>query len=92
MGLTHCTYSQMHCRRYLISTLVHLVCVLPYNNQRFAPQHVTSDMIQQLNQENQEWVELQSKKQCIERCSEYYEELISLRWHPDRVEHLIQSR
>jgi hypothetical protein len=46
-------------------------------------------MIQQLNQENQEWVELQSKKRCIERCSEYYEELMSLQWHPDRVEHLL---
>jgi hypothetical protein len=25
---------------------------------------------------------------CIERCSLYYEELMSLMWHPDRIDYL----
>jgi hypothetical protein len=72
----------------LPSTLVHLVCVLPHNNERFAPQSVSPEMIQQLNQENQEWVELQSKERCMKRCERYFEELMHNRWHPERVFHL----
>jgi Leucine-rich repeat (LRR) protein len=72
----------------LPSTLIHVVCVLPHNNERFAPQIATPDMIQQVNQENQEWMELQSMKRCMGRCSTYYEELMHQRWNPDRVLHL----
>jgi hypothetical protein len=45
-------------------------------------------MIQQVNKENQEWMESQSMKRCMERCSTYYEELMHRQWHPDRVVHL----
>jgi hypothetical protein len=30
-------------------------------------------------------METQSMERCIKRCSVYYEELMSLMWHPDRV-------
>jgi Leucine-rich repeat (LRR) protein len=72
----------------LPSTLIYMVCILPHNNERFAPERVTPDMIQQVNRENQEWMELQSMKRCMGRCSTYYEELMCVRWHPDRVLHL----
>jgi hypothetical protein len=72
----------------LPSTLIHMVCILPHNNERFAPERVTPDMIQQVNQENQEWMELQSMKRCMGRCSTYYEELMHNRWNPERVFHL----
>jgi Leucine-rich repeat (LRR) protein len=72
----------------LPSTLINLVFILPHNNERFSPQRVSPDMIQQLNQENQEWFELQSRKRCMDRCSEYYEELMCNRWHPDRIDHM----
>jgi Leucine-rich repeat (LRR) protein len=69
-------------------TLIHVVCVLPHNNERFAPLRATPEMIQQVNQENQEWMELQSMKRCMVRCSAYYEELMHNRWNPERVFHL----
>jgi hypothetical protein len=72
----------------LPSTLLHLICILPYTKERYAPLRLTYDMIQQLNQENQEWMESQSKVRCMKRCSTYYEELMYRQWHPDRVVHL----
>lgn len=69
----------------LPSTLIHVVCVLPHNNERFAPLRTTPEMIQQVNQANQEWMELQSMKRCMGRCSTYYEELMHQRWNPERV-------
>jgi hypothetical protein len=49
---------------------------------------MTPEIVQQLNQENQEWMEVQSMGRCMGRCSTYFEELMRLRWHPDRVEKL----
>jgi hypothetical protein len=49
---------------------------------------MTPENIKQLNQENQEWMELQSMGRCMARCSAYFEELMRLRWHPDRVDYL----
>jgi hypothetical protein len=72
----------------LPSSLIHVVCVLPHNNERFAPLRATPDMIQEVNQANQEWMELQSMKRCMGRCSTYYEELMHHRWNPDRVDYL----
>jgi len=69
----------------LPSTLTCMVCVLPHNNERFSPQHVTPDMIQQINRENQEWMETQSMERCMKRCCVYYQELMHDRWNPDRV-------
>lgn len=74
----------------LPSTLIYVVCVLPHNNERFAPESVTLDMIQQVNKENQEWMESQSMRRCMKRCSTYYEELMHRQWHPDRVVHLYE--
>ena len=72
----------------LPSTLIHVVCVLPHNNERFAPRPVTPEMIQQVNLENQEWAESLSKKRSMERCFIYYEELMHNRWNPDRIDYL----
>lgn len=72
----------------LPSTLIYVVCILPHNNERFAPLRATPEMIQQVNRENQEWMELQSMKRCTGRCSTYYEELMHNRWNPERVFHL----
>ena len=69
-------------------TLIHIVCVLPHNNERFAPQRATPHMIQQVNRDNQEWMECQSKERCMKRCLTYYEELMHNRWHPDRIDDL----
>ena len=69
----------------LPSTLIHVVCVLPHNNERFAPLRATPEMIQEVNRENQEWIELESMKRCMGRCSMYYEELMHQHWNPDRV-------
>ena len=69
----------------LPSTLVYLVCTLPHTKERYAPLRLTPEQIQQVNRENQEWVEAQSMERCIKRCSVYYEELMHDRWNPDRV-------
>jgi hypothetical protein len=69
----------------LPSTLTCMVCVLPYNNERFSPQRVTPGMVQRVNKENQEWMETQSMDRCIKRCCVYYQELMHDRWNPDRV-------
>ena len=69
----------------LPSTLTSMVCVLPHNRERFAPQRVTPEMVQRVNQENQEWMETQSMDRCMKRCSVYYEELMHDRWNPDRI-------
>jgi len=72
----------------LPSTLIHVVCVLPHNNERFAPLRVTPEMIQQVNKENQEWAESVSMERSMKRCSIFYEELMNLMWHPDRVDYM----
>jgi hypothetical protein len=67
------------------STLVYLVCTLPHTKERYAPLRLTPEMIHSCNRENQEWAESLSKERCMKRCSVYYEELMSLMWHPNRV-------
>lgn len=74
----------------LPSTLVYLTCILPHTNEPYAPFHLTPDMIHNLNRENQAWAESLSKERCMKRCSVYYEELMSLMWHPDRVKKLLE--
>lgn len=69
-------------------TLTGLACELPHTNHIFASNELTPDQIVQLNQENKEWMEYQSKVRCVERCSIYFLELMHNRWHPDRVFHL----
>jgi hypothetical protein len=72
----------------LPSSLIYIVCTLPHTNERYAPLRLTPEMIHELNRESQEWAESVSMKRCMGRCSAYYLELMSLRWHPDRVDHL----
>ena len=72
----------------LPSTLVYLVCTLPYTKERYAPLRLTPDMIQRVNRENQEWAESVSMERCMKRCSIFYEELMGLMWHPDRVDYM----
>jgi hypothetical protein len=69
-------------------TLTGLACQLPYNDHIFSSNELTPDQIVQLNEENQEWMESQSKVRTMERCLIYYEELMHNRWHPDRVFYL----
>jgi hypothetical protein len=72
----------------LPSTIAGLACELPHNGSIYISNEMTPEIVQQINRENQEWMEVQSMDRCIERCSLYYEELMSLRWHPDRVDYL----
>jgi hypothetical protein len=72
----------------LPSTLVGLACVLPHNDKIYISNEMTPEQVQQINRENQEWMEYLSKERCMKRCSTYYEELMCLRWHPDRVVYL----
>jgi hypothetical protein len=72
----------------LPSTLNYLVCTLPYTNERYAPLRLTPDIIHELNRENREWAETQSRERSMNRCSVYYEELMHNRWNPDRIEYL----
>jgi len=75
----------------LPSSLIYIVCTLPHTNERYAPLRLTHEMIHELNCESQEWAESVSMKRCMGRCSTYYLELMSLRWHPDRVDQLYYS-
>lgn len=72
----------------LPSSLVYIVCTLPHTNERYAPLRLTPEMIHELNRESREWAESVSMKRCMKRCSMYYEELMSLMWHPDRVDYM----
>jgi hypothetical protein len=72
----------------LPSSLIYIVCTLPHTNERYAPLRLTPEIIHELNCKSQEWTESVSMKRCMGRCSTYYEELMSLRWHPDRVDQL----
>jgi Leucine-rich repeat (LRR) protein len=72
----------------LPSTLQGMACTLPHTGQIFVCNDLTPEMVQQLNHEYQEWAETQSRERCMGRCSTYYEELMCLRWHPDRVDYL----
>lgn len=74
----------------LPSTLVYLVCILPHTKERYAPFRLTPEQIQSLNRENQAWAESLSKGRSIDRCATYYEELMCLLWHPDRVKRLLE--
>jgi Leucine-rich repeat (LRR) protein len=84
----YCSSNELEILPELPSTLVGLACVLPYNDQIYISNEMTPDIVGQLNRKNQEWMESLSMGRCIERCSTYYEELMCLRWHPDRVIHL----
>ena len=41
----------------LPSTLVSLACILPYNDKIYISNEMTPDQVQELNRENQEWME-----------------------------------
>jgi hypothetical protein len=69
----------------LPSTLVYLTCIIPHTKERYSPLRLTPEIIQQVNRENQAWAESLSKERCMKRCSVFYEELMSLMWHPNRV-------
>jgi hypothetical protein len=73
---------------YRITRITGLACQLPYNDHIFVSNELTPDQIIQLNDENQEWMESQSKVRTMERCLIYYEELMHNRLHPDSVFYL----
>jgi len=66
-------------------TLLGLACELPHNGNIYLSNEMTPEMVQQINRENQEWMEAQSMERCMERCSAYFQELMHNRWNPDRV-------
>ena len=72
----------------LPSTLVGLACILPHNDRIYISNEMTPTIVQQLNQENQEWMEDQSRIRCMKRCAIYEEELMHNRWNPDRIDYL----
>lgn len=81
----YCSSNELETLPELPSTLVGLACVLPYNDQIYISNEMTPEQVQQLNCENQEWMESLSKERCMKRCSIYYEELMHNRWNPERV-------
>jgi len=81
----YCSQNSLEMLPELPSTIAGLACELPYNGSLYISNEMTPDMVQQINRENQEWMEAQSMERCMKRCSVYYEELMSLMWHPDRV-------
>jgi hypothetical protein len=70
-------------------TLIRMVYVLPHNSEQFEVERLTPEQIQQINRDNQEWMEAHSMGRCMWRCSVYYEELMHDRWNPDRVKKLL---
>ena len=84
----YCYSNPLEALPELPSTLLDISCELPHNNQICRHTGLTPEVIQQLNHENQEWMESQSRIRCITRCSTYYEELMDNRWHPDRIDYL----
>jgi hypothetical protein len=81
----YCSYNPLETLPELPSRLSGLACELPHNRRIYVSNEMTPDVVDELNRENQEWMEVQSMERCIKRCSVYYEELMSLMWHPDRV-------
>ena len=80
----YCSYNQLLFLPELPSTLEGFTCILPYNDEIYIPNEMTPEIVQQLNRENQEWM-AQNKKRCMERCSQYKEQIMMKAWHPSRV-------
>jgi len=59
--------------------------MLPHNGLLYTSNELTPDIVQQLNDENQEWMESQSKERCMKRCRGYEHELMHHFWNPDHV-------
>jgi hypothetical protein len=84
----YCSSNELEMMSELPSTLVGLACVLPHNDKIYISNEMTPEQVQQLNRENQEWMEDQSRIRCMKRCAIFEEELMHNRWHPDRIVHL----
>ena len=81
----YCSQNPLETLPELPSSLAGLACELPHNGSIYISNEMTPDRVQQINRENQEWVEFLSMKRCMERCCVYYQELMHNRWNPDRV-------
>jgi Leucine-rich repeat (LRR) protein len=81
----YCSSNELETLPDLPSTLVSLACILPYNDCNYICNEMTPEQVQQINHENQEWMEYLSKERCMKRCSIYYEELMHNRWNPERI-------
>jgi hypothetical protein len=51
---------------------------------------LTSERVQRINKEIQEWMHLQSKERSVKRCKIYKEEIMMKVWHPSRIEKLLE--
>jgi Leucine-rich repeat (LRR) protein len=91
-GLTrlYCSSNELETLPELPSTLVGLACVLPYNDQIYISNEMTPEQVQELNQENEKWMDPYKKERCMERCAQYKEEIMMKAWHPSRIEKLIE--
>ena len=70
-----------------------LTCDHPISNELLEVKHMTSERVQQLNQEIREGMKLltqESKDRCEGRCKEYKEEIMMRTWHPSRIEKLLE--
>jgi hypothetical protein len=91
-GLTrlYCSSNELETLPELPSTLVGLACVLPYNDRIYISNEMTPDIVQELNQENEKWMDPYKKERCMKRCLTYKEEIMMKTWHPSRVEMLLE--
>jgi hypothetical protein len=74
----------------LPSTLSSLSGRLPHDKQDFRSNELTPEKVQELNQENEKWMDPYKKERCMKRCAQYKEEIMIKAWHPSRVEKLIE--
>ena len=81
----YCSNNPLETLPELPVTLRGLACVLPYNDRIYISNEMTPDIVQQLNHENQEWMEAQSKERCMKRCGGYEYELMHYFWNHDHV-------
>jgi Leucine-rich repeat (LRR) protein len=86
----YCSSNPLEALPELPSTLVSLACILPYNDSIYISNEMTPDQVQQINRENQEWMEALSMGRCMKRCATYKEEIMMKAWHPSRVEMLLE--
>jgi hypothetical protein len=86
----YCSSNELKMMPELPSTLVGLACVLPYNDQIYISNEMTPEQVQELNQENEKWMDPYKKERCMKRCLTYKEEIMMKTWHPSRVEMLLE--
>jgi hypothetical protein len=86
----YCFLNPLETLPELPSTLSSLSCRLPHDKQDFSSNELTPEQVQELNQDNEKWMDPYKKERCMKRCAQYKEEIMMTVWHPSRVEKLIE--